>query len=154
MNDATEKICALTGHRELPENFDTNALYDTLEKLIGEGYTYFCCGMAKGFDLVALECLVDLKQRYHVRIEACIPYAGYEHGMPAAGRKKYEMLLSWCDEKNVLSPAFFNGCFLARDRYMVDKADLVLAYCKRATGGAAYTARYAERSGKEVYFLE
>ena len=153
MNDAMEKICALTGHRDLPEDFDTNALYDALEELIKGGYTYFCCGMARGFDLVALECLVDLKQRYHVRIEACIPYAGYEHGMPASCRKKFRTLLSWCEIKTVLSPTFFNGCFLARDRYMVEKADLLLAYCKRATGGAAYTVKCAERSGKEIVYI-
>lgn len=154
MNVVSEKICALTGHRKLPGNFDLNALYDALEELIKEGYTRFCCGMAWGFDLTALECLADLKQRYHVRIEACIPYAGYEHGMPAEGRKKYRILLSWCDDKTVLYPAFFNGCFLARDRYMVDKADLVLAYCKKPTGGAAYTVRYAAEKGKPVEFVE
>lgn len=150
----TEKICALTGHRELPENFDCNALYDALEELVKEGYTYFCCGMACGFDLTALECLVDLKQRYHVRIEACIPYEGYEHGMSAQCRKKYGALLTWCECKTVLYPAFFNGCFLARDRYMVDKADLLLAYCKKPTGGAAYTVRYAKERGKPMRFLQ
>ena len=153
MKKMEERICALTGHRELPADFDRNALYDALDDLIREGCTYFCCGMARGFDLTALECLVDLKQRYHVRIEACIPYAGYEHGMSAGDRKKYRTLLSWCEIKTVLYPAFFNGCFLARDRYMVDRADLLLAYCKKPTGGAAYTVRYAKQQGKEIRFI-
>lgn len=148
-----EKVCALTGHRELPEDFDLNELYDTLEELIKSGYSFFCCGMAQGFDLTALECLADLKQRYHVRIEACIPYDGYEHGMARGNRKKFEILLTWCDEKRILSPAFFGGCFLARDRYMVEKCDLLLAYCKKPTGGAAYTVRYAQQCGKEIRFL-
>ncbi len=146
----TGKICALTGHRDLPGSFDRNALYDGLEELIKEGYTFFCCGMARGFDLAALECLVDLKQRYHVRLEACIPYAGYEHGMPKSARLRYEVLLTWCDEKTVLYPAFFPGCFLARDRYMVEKADLLYAFCIRKTGGTAYTVGYAQKLGKPV----
>ncbi len=145
-----ERICALTGHRKLPGSFRREILYDTLATLVGKGYETFCCGMARGFDLEALDCLVDLKQRYHVRIEACIPYSGQETGFPAADRKRYKELLSFCDEKTVLSPRYFPGCFLARDRYMVEKCDLLLAYCVREKGGAAYTVRYAERCGVTI----
>ena len=48
-----EKVVALTGHRAL-ENFDEDALAYELESLIGEGYTAYLCGMAQGFDLLAL----------------------------------------------------------------------------------------------------
>lgn len=142
--------CALTGHRALPEQFDRNALYDGLEELIREGYDRFLCGMAMGFDLLALECLISLKQRYKIELEACIPYAGQEKSFPASERKKYRELLAWCDEKRVLYPAYFQGCFLARDRYMVENADLVFAYCTQKSGGAAYTVSYAEEKGVAV----
>ncbi len=148
------KVCAITGHRDLPEAFDCNLLYDTLEELIGGGCSGFCCGMARGFDLKALDCLIELKQRYHVCVEACIPYDGQERSFPAAERKKYRDLLAWCDRKTVLYPAYFRGCFLARDRYMVDHSDLLLAYCVRESGGAAYTVKYARETGKEIIFLE
>lgn len=146
--------CALTGHRDLPENFDVNKVYDALETLIREGYTSFLCGMARGFDLLALQCLADLKQRYHVRIEACIPYAGHGNGLPPEERKKHHELLTWCDEHTVLAPAYYNGCMLARDRYMVDKCDVVLAYCTRDMGGTAYTVKYARTKGKEVRLID
>ena len=66
------KSCALTGHREIESGFDENRLYDKLEELIRSGYDYFYCGMAQGFDLLALGCLCDLKRKYKIFVEACI----------------------------------------------------------------------------------
>lgn len=149
-------FCALTGHRDLPENFNINALYDGLEELIKEGYTSFLCGMAAGFDLCALQCLIDLKKKYHERIfvEACVPYIGQEKNMCAADRERYRTLLPLCDRKTVLFEHYAEGCFLARDKYMVDHADLVFAYCTRSRGGTAFTVAYAQKNGIGVRFLE
>lgn len=145
--------CALTGHRDLPEAFDVNELYDLLEGVIREGYDTFYCGMARGFDLLALDCLVSLGRKYPLHLVACIPYEGQENSFSFETRKKYLSLLEWCDEKEVLFPAYRFGCYHARDRYMVDRADLVVAYCTRDSGGTAYTLRYAEKSGKEIRYL-
>lgn len=145
------KSCALTGHRELEKNFNSNAVYDKLEELIINGYDYFYCGMAQGFDLLALGCLCDLKKKYRIFTEACIPYAGQETYFPAAEKKKYRALLQWCDKKTVLSDYYFDGCLLRRNRYMVDGADAVLAYCRSDTGGTAYTVNYAKKRGIPVF---
>ncbi len=147
------KVCALTGHRDLPENFDRNALHDALGALIDSGADTFLCGMATGFDLEALAMLVEYKQRKRIFLRACIPYEGQEARFGAAEKKKYRELLAWCDEKTVLFPSFRNGCYLARDRYMVDRCDVVLAYCTKETGGTAYTVNYAKQKGVEVIFL-
>ena len=145
--------CALSGHRNLPPEFDENMLYDKLEELILKGCDTFYCGMAQGFDLAALKCLVDLKQKYKFRIEACIPYPGHESRFPYAEKRRFYELLEWCDKKTVLFPAYRDGCFLARNRYMVDNSDVVLAYCLRSTGGTAYTANYGMNKGIPVIFL-
>ena len=147
------RACALTGHREVLHDFNKNELYDKLEELIKQGCDTFFCGMAEGFDLIALECLKDLKSKYHIYIEACIPYEGQELHFPPAERKKYRELLLWCDRKTVMFPGYRNGCFLIRNRYMVECADVLLAYCKKSSGGSAYTVKYAREQGKEVYFL-
>ncbi len=145
--------CAITGHRELRPDLDKNKVYDALEELILEGYTTFYDGMAQGFDLLALECLVDLKQRYHVRIEACIPYMGQEKYMGKADAELYRRLLTWCDETHILGEKFLRGCYLSRDRYMVDRCDLLLAYMYKDVGGTAYTVKYAKDRGIEVRFV-
>ena len=139
------KSCALTGHRSLPEAFDANAVYHRLEELIKDGCDTFFFFLAQGFDLLALECLADLKKKYPVFIEACIPFEGQERNYSEEEKQKYNRLLDWCDRKTVLYETYCRGCFLARDRYMADCADVVLAYCVKETGGTAYTVRYAEK---------
>ncbi len=146
--------CALTGHRKLPENLNDNALYDKLEELLENGCDTFFCGMAQGFDLRALKCLADLKRRRRFTIEACIPFAGHEKSFSAEKRKEYLELLEWCDQKTVLFENYFNGCFLVRDRYMVDCSDVVLAYCTKNTGGAFYTTNYALKKRVPVIYLQ
>lgn len=149
----TAKACALTGHRELPEDFPAGMLAYALEDLVDGGYTVFYCGMARGFDLLALECLAAIKQRKKIFIEACIPYAGHEQSFSLYERKRYKELLSVCDKKTVLFPSYRAGCMLARNRYMVDRCDLVFAYCEKKTGGTAYTVQYAEKCGIEIKFF-
>lgn len=147
------RACAMTGHRKLPREFDKNAVYDRLEELIKSGCDTFFCGMAEGFDLLALECLTDLKQKYRIYIEACIPYAGQESKFCAEERKKYRELLSWCDKRTVIFPAYRNGCFLIRNKYMVDCCDVLLAYCTKSSGGSAFTVNYAREKEKEIVFI-
>ena len=148
------KVCALTGHRKLPADFDKNALIDCLEERILSGTDYFLCGMAQGFDLLALECLLYLRKKYKFEIEACVPYVGQELSFEAAERKRYKEFLELCDKKIVIFDSYRQGCFLARDRYMVNCADELVAYCKRETGGTAYTVREAKKQKIPVYFVE
>lgn len=147
------KSCALTGHRKLEENFDINRLYDALEDLIKNGVEEFYCGMAIGFDLTSLKCLVDLKKKYKIKIIACIPFDGQEKKFKIEEQKEYHLLLTWCDEKKIISDHYSAGSFLKRNRYMVDRADVVLAYVRKETGGTAYTVDYAKKNNKEIYMI-
>ena len=148
------KYLALTGHRTLPQEFSRDRLREKLEELIKEGYDGYFCGMAAGFDLLALDVLVELKRKYPLYLEACIPFEGQEKGYPKEEKERYRELLCWCDRKTVLFPSYRNGCYLVRDRYMVDCADGVLAYLTRDTGGTAYTVNYAREKNVPVFLFE
>ncbi len=147
------KMLALTGHRALQPDLSRDILLERLEELIAEGYDGFLCGMAQGFDLLALDVLVQLKQKYRLYLEACVPYVGQETRFPREERERYHELIAWCDRKTVLFDGYRTGCYLARDRYMVDCSDGVLAYLRAQTGGTAYTVQYAQKKGLPVYFL-
>ena len=150
-----KKTCALTGHRELPADFDKYALYDALEKQIVNGCDTFLCGMAEGFDLLALECLISLRQKYRIFTEACIPFAGRERLFTSAKEKAlYFDLLNACDRQTVVSDKYFKGVFLVRDRYMVDNCDEVFAYCKKESGGTFYTVSYAKSKNIPVIYFD
>jgi len=49
-----------------------------------------------------------------------------------------------------VSPSYTRGCMQLRNRYMVDRADTLIAYVKRDSGGSAYTKRYAIKKGLTI----
>lgn len=142
--------CALTGHRILPDDFDEEELGKELETLIRGGCKGFFCGMAEGFDLLCLRLLFGLKERYSFSIEACVPFAGQENYYSKENKLLYRKLIEKCDRTTTLEQGYRNGCFLIRDRYMVDRADFVFTYCTKTTGGTAYTVNYAKKKDKLV----
>lgn len=146
------KTCALTGHRVLQNSFNESKLKEELEKLIKEGYDFFYCGMAEGFDLIALKALLFFKKNYPIKIEACIPYKGQEKRFSSEMKDLYLTLLPECDETTVFFESYTDGCYLLRNRYMVDCAECVFAYCKKDTGGTAYTIRYAKKKKKKIVY--
>lgn len=62
-----DKTCCFTGHRKLPTE-KLNKITDELEKtvigLIADGYRFFGTGGALGFDTVAAQTVIRLKDKY------------------------------------------------------------------------------------------
>ena len=50
----------------------------------------------------------------------------------------------------MVSEHYSSDCFFARNRYMVDKADVVVCAYDGQSGGTAYTVNYALKKGKIV----
>ncbi|MBP5242911.1 MAG: DUF1273 family protein [Clostridia bacterium] len=151
----TETCCALTGHRELDDAFDFIQLKNILRSLVLErGVSSFYCGMAIGFDTVALECLLALKKDFpSIKIIACIPCPEQADKFGKENKQRYYRLLSACDEKIILSERYTPGCMHLRNRYMVDNAQYLVAYYRKSTGGTAYTVKYAESRGRKIIYL-
>ena len=137
------KTCAFTGHRELEQGFDPSVVKKEIENLIERGVDTFFNGMALGFDMLTAEIVLLLKKKYkHIRLIVCIPCLGQEKYYGVEDKKRYVKILSKADEKVCLSDGYYKGCMLARDRYMADRADVLFAYCRKNTGGTAYTLSY------------
>ncbi len=134
--------CVFTGHRELGDDFSAKKLRNAIEEQIKKGVIDFYNGMAKGFDLAAATAVVKLKKKYpQIRLIACVPCYGQEKYFSEKDKKTYVATLKKADEKIVLSQQYFRGCMQARDRYMAERADGMIAYCKKDEGGAAYTVK-------------
>ncbi len=148
--------CAFTGHRKIEEDFEKQNLIDVINELIIKGVKNFYCGMATGFDLLAAETLLIIKEKYpHVKLIACIPYYGQEKDYSAVDKKRYVEIIKRADEQALISDRYYKGCMLRRDRYMADRADVLVAYKRKDTGGTAYTVRYFQKKYplKEIIFL-
>lgn len=142
--------CALTGHRDLPADFDYEKLEKAIVGLMREGVKNFYCGMARGFDLTAAVYVIKHKKRYGARLIGCIPCPAQDKFYSAREKERYAFILENCDEKVCLSEEYYAGCMQARDRYMVDNADTVLCFLKRSSGGTRYTVDYAVRNGLRI----
>ena len=154
-----EEICCLTGHRRLPQNQMegiTEALKTAAEKLIAEGVKCFRVGGAVGFDTLAAQVLFALRERHpEIRVVLYYPFDGFTDGWSAEQTEVYQRLLPLYDDvicvcRRPKRPAY---AYLKRDRWMVEGAGYVIAYCTKKTGGTAYTVRHAEKSGCKVWFV-
>ena len=162
----TEKACAFTGHRPDKLSFRRvgdegyNALMgrlkdEILRHITQEGAVHFISGMAAGVDLMAAQAVLFLKRRYpQITLECAVPYRGQERSVGAEWRGIYREVLAAADRVTVLSEEYFPGCFHARNRYMVDGADFVIAVWNGTPGGTGYTVAYARERGVPVTVVE
>lgn len=142
----TAKSCVFTGHRDLMDDFSARRLRKEVKNAVENGVDVFYNGMAIGFDLIAAETVLGLKKKYpHIKLIACVPCYGQEKRFSETDKKRYVKILKKADETHVLSQEYYAGCMHARDRFMADRADMMIAYCKRETGGAAFTVKYFKK---------
>ena len=145
--------CALSGHRVLSRQFSKQLLQQQLRALLEEGADTFLCGMALGFDLICAETLTALRTQYRLRLVACIPCADQACRFTPAQKQAYLRALSACDESVVLHERYVDGCMFERNRCMVDRCDVLLAYLETERGGTFYTVNYAKKRGNRIVFL-
>ena len=148
------KTCAFTGHRELDGDFSKSDLKKSILACMEMGVTTFFSGMAMGFDMLAAELVIELKKKFpSVKLVACVPCHEQEKYYSDKDKQRYVKLLKNADEVVVLSDHYFQGCMQKRDRYMADRADLLIAYCRKTTGGTAYTVNYFKKAKSEERIL-
>jgi uncharacterized phage-like protein YoqJ len=151
-----KKSCAFTGHRNLGEDLSEKVLENAVKTAIKEGVETFYCGMAMGFDLLAAETVLLLKKDFpKIRLVACVPCYGQEKSFSKEDKTRYVEALKNADEQIILSERYYRGCMQVRDKYMAERADMLIAYCKKETGGAAYTVKIFQKlfPDGEIVFL-
>ena len=150
------KVCVFTGHRDLQADFSKKKLKETVKEVIDMGADTFLCGMAMGFDLIAAETVLSLKRKFpHIKLVACIPCVGQEKYFSNTDKRRYVAAVEKADKRVVLSDSYYRGCMQARDRYMADRGDILITYCKKQEGGTAYTVHYFQKVNPEgkIIFL-
>ena len=148
------KTCAVTGHRELQEDFNKETTKKIIEEVILKGYNNFLVGMALGFDTVCFNILRKLKEKHKIKITAVVPCGEQDKYFNLKQKKKYREMLETADEVITLHEKFSFGCMQERNRYLVDNASLLIAYLKKKGGGTFYTVSYAEKQGKEIIMIK
>lgn len=128
-----------------------NTLIELLKFFAKGRETIDCyCGGYGRFDGFAAECVRKAKKDFeNIRNCLIIPY------IPLSFQEKIKYLNDYYDEiiypplKNI--PAKY--AIIKRNEWMVDKADLLIAYVKHSWGGAAKTLEYAKRKNTTIFQL-
>ncbi|MBR6729673.1 MAG: DUF1273 family protein [Clostridia bacterium] len=154
---STPLTCCFTGHRTL--NLRTlpqlkQALSKSIEQLILAGYTSFGSGGALGFDLLAAEAVIKLKETYpDISLFLALPCRNQTKFWSEEQQKAYQRILSCSDEIVYTAEHYYTGCMHVRNRYLISRATCFLAYLTQETGGTKYTVSEAEKAGKPVLYI-
>ena len=135
-------VVTFCGHADFYGSEDVRVwLKETVEGLIRRGADDFLLGGYGGFDACAASVVWELKKQYPaIRSTLVLPYLDRKVNAPKYDNTLYPPL------ENV--PRRF--AISKRNEYMVNEADIVVAYVTHDWGGAATTLAYAKRKKKEI----
>lgn len=149
------RTCCFTGHRQIaPEDRERlkEFLIEAVKEAIRRGVDTFVTGGALGFDtLAALTVLEAQRVLPHLRLVLALPCEDQTKYWRERDVELYRRIRRQADEVQVLSPSYFNGCMQARNRYMVNRSALCVAYLVGdGGGGTGYTVNYAAQKGLTI----
>lgn len=144
---------AFTGHR-LYRDEARALLPPTLERLYARGFRTFLDGMAVGFDLAAARAVLEMRERHaDVQLIAVVPFRGQEHRFPTTWRRLYGEVLDRADAVEILAEAYHRGCYAVRNDFLVDHAQVVVAWYDGSAGGTRHTVERARVRHREIINL-
>lgn len=159
-------ICCITGHRpsHFPFGFDEKSvecrkikkiIKQKIEELIKSGTEHFIVGMELEIDTWAAQIILRLKKTYpHIILECALPFVAQSIRWTIDEQERYCEILTKCDIKTVVNPEYFPTCRYERNKYMVDKASLVLAIFDGSFSGTAQIINYAYKKGVDVDIID
>ena len=137
-------ICVFFGHHDCPDSVKPR-LTQAIRDQIGNGARLFYVGTHGRFDALALSCLRSLKREFP-EIGYAIVLA-YLSPLPGACQPEETIFPEGIEKV----PKRFAVDY--RNRWMLDRADAVIAFVSRPVGGAAKHVKRAERKGVAVVNL-
>ena len=152
-----EKTCCFTGHRELPEEQLPqlrNALFKVIVRLAAQGVTRFACGGALGFDTLAAQMVLVVKEAFpQIELLLVLPCKTQDKYWPKEDQEIYREILARADRVVFVSETYIQGCMQKRNRLLVEGSSVCVCYCTKKQGGTVYTLNYAQQKGLKVIHL-
>ena len=151
------KICCFTGHRTVPLSHRTPLallLDKTIDRLVLEGYTDFRAGGALGFDMLAALRVLRARERHpEIKLHLILPCRDQAKSWNEGEQLLWQDIVDRADDVEYLFDTYQSGCMYARNRALVNGADLCVAYLTAPRGGTLYTCTYAEKKGVSILNL-
>ncbi len=147
--------CCFSGHRDISA-ISYHDLMMRLEpiimRLIKNGYKYFACGGALGFDTFAAMYICSLKKRgFDVNLVLILPCKDQTAKWSLYDKQVYNGILDRADEVIYTAESYYNGCMQKRNRALVDASTACICYLSSyGKGGTHQTVEYAKSQGIPV----
>lgn len=155
--EGIENSCCFTGHRSLSATSDEvkQRLLCELETLINEkGVIYFYAGGALGFDMLAEQCILQLKNKYpFIKLYLALPCKNQHQRWSVKEKKQYEDILQCADNVHYVCEEYSENCMFFRNDYMVERCKYCISFLRRLSGGTYYTVTKAKSLGRELIML-
>ena len=148
-----EKSCFFTGHRILEKKeaqLMKSLLREEILNRINDGVTRFIAGGAIGFDTLAAEQVIDIRQDYNdIKLILYIPCRNHSARWKNADRQRFYEISESADEVRYITDANYTpGCMRKRNMAMVEDADCGIVYLgNRRNSGSAQTVKLAREKG-------
>lgn len=149
-----EKTCCFTGHRVIPAN-EREQIIARLEKTIinlyQQGVVFFGAGGALGFDTIAADTIIRLRNDYpKLKLILVLPCLSQTKKWRPEDVDHYNQIMRQADKVRYTSQEYTSDCMHKRNRHLVDNSSVCICYQTRASGGTAYTVNYAHQQGLHV----
>ncbi len=146
-SDVENKSCCFTGHRIIrtQDRVDiADRLYNAVCELYNKGIKNFISGGALGFDMLAAEIVIKMRETDFpdITLELMLPCFNQDLKWHISEKNRYARILSMADKIVYVSENYSPMCMALRNRKMVDSAVHCIAYVYKSFGGAAYTVKY------------
>lgn len=152
------KVACFSGHRRVPEDCEElkKRLRAAVIELIRRGVVFFGAGGALGFDMLAEETVLELKEDYpQIRLVLVLPCPPEQQTLKWNGeqRQRYHDILDRADKIRILSPKYTPRCMEERNRRLVNNSAYLICYLRETGGGTFNTVGYAEKVGLDIIRL-
>lgn len=140
------------GHRYIDRfSFVEEKVEEIVRELVGsKPYVDFLVGRDGDFDQIVSSTILRVKKRVFDANSSLIwvmPYETAEYRDNVESFEEYYDEVELCQES---ASAHFKSAIQIRNRCMVDRADLLICYVEKESGGAYQTMQYALKAGKKV----
>jgi len=163
--DPTRAV-AFSGHRpdRLPGKGDPSTpetsilivtLREQIKSAIDRGMIFYLHGCMAGFDILAAEQIITLKQQYpHIQLVTVAPYAVHFFSRekcwtPDWVRRAREV----CRQSDIgmsLSEHYCSGIYYERNKALIDRSSELICYWDGGDGGTKYTVDLAKAQNKPI----
>ena len=127
-----------------------------VERLCKKGVKRFMTGACAGVDIWAGEVILNLmRQGLALELYSVIPFKDQAIRWTLPQQKRYQALLSNSSKTILLSDKYYDGCYRARNYYLITHARYLIAVCGELGGirsGTQQTINMAMKNGNEIIY--